>query len=68
MERSMSMRWNTYVIHLDFSYHSDFWDAPLILPLTSLLMQVATHTRPEGHFKVQATIFFQGPLPPTGLK
>ena len=34
-------------------------------------MQVARHTRPEGHFKVWATmIFFQRPLPPfpIGLK
>ena len=29
-------------------------------------MQVARHTRPEGHFKVWATIiFFQTTLPPT---
>ena len=28
-------------------------------------MQVARHTRAEGHFKVWATIIFKRPLPPT---
>ena len=50
----------------DFKENPEVRNNPENLHVHVFVMHVARHTRPEGHFKVWATIiFFQRPLPPT---
>ena len=56
----------TYILILILATASSFMRPSFLKPFFSLFMQLARHTRPEGHFKVWATIIFcQRPLPPT---